>query len=526
MKESLRQSMAWLHTWTGLLLGWLLFAMFTTGTAAYFQDEITRWMQPEIAGRPDPAAAAEGAVRFLQTTAPDAKRWFITPPNSRSATTQVFWQPEGDQPPGSRRDTSAVLDGDGHEIEARETRGGTFLYRFHFDLHYLPVIWARYLVGIAAMFMLVAILSGVITHKKIFADFFMLRFGKGQRSWLDAHNVTAVLALPFYLMITFTGLVTLATLYMPWGIAANYAEPDTFFDTVFAQAEEVERSGQPAPLAPMGAMMRTASAEWNGAGVGFLSVANPGDATATVALTRAPEDAIGSRGQTLTLEGPTGRRLDAGAPKGAALNTESVMIGLHAGRFAEWGLRWLYFLSGVGGTIMVGSGLVLWTVKRRARLPDPARPHFGFRLVERLNVAAIAGLGAGLAGYFLANRLLPLRMEGRADWEVDCLFLIWGAVLLWALVRPARRAWVEGLSLAALLFAAVPFVNALTTSRNLFASLAAGDWLFVAFDGVMLLLAAGFGLAARKAARARPVPTPRRAPPAPETPAPETMVTT
>ena len=24
--ESLRQSMAWLHTWSGLLLGWLLYA--------------------------------------------------------------------------------------------------------------------------------------------------------------------------------------------------------------------------------------------------------------------------------------------------------------------------------------------------------------------------------------------------------------------------------------------------------------------------------------------------------------------
>src|SRR3546814_15120576 len=56
------------------------------------------------------------------------------------------------------------------------------------------------------MFMLIAILSGIVTHKKIFADFFMLRFGKGQRSWLDAHNVAEVFALPFHLMITYTGL--------------------------------------------------------------------------------------------------------------------------------------------------------------------------------------------------------------------------------------------------------------------------------------------------------------------------------
>ena len=509
MKESFRQSMAWLHTWVGLLLGWLLFAMFASGTSAYFQEEITRWMEPEITGTADPAQSAEAAVKYLQTVAPDAKSWFITPPSSRAATTKVFWQPDGERR-GRRGDTSATLDGNGNKVETRETRGGFFLYRFHFDLHYMPVIWARYLVGAAAMFMLIAILSGIITHKKIFADFFMLRFGKGQRSWLDAHNVTAVIALPFYLMITFTGLVTLATLYMPWGIAANYANQDKFFEAVFAQSEDVERSGRTVPLAPVAPMMRAASAQWDGAGVGFLRVTNPGDSTATVTLTRSPEGAIGARGETVTLDGTTGRPLGASGAKGAALQTESVMIGLHAGRFAEWGLRWLYFLSGVGGTIMVGSGLVLWTVKRRSRLPDPDRPHFGFRLVERLNVAAIAGLGAGFACYFLANRLLPLRMANRADWEINSLFLAWGAMLLWAVVRPARRAWIEGLAATALLFAAVPVVNALTTPRNLFASLFAGDWLFVAFDCIMLLLATGFGWAARKVARRQPGRVSRR----------------
>ncbi len=510
MKESLRQSMAWLHTWTGLLFGWLLFAIFATGTAAYFQEEITRWMQPEVVGATDQITATEGAVRYVQKVAPDAETWFITPPNSRSATTQVFWRPGGDAPRGNRRDTSAVLDGNGNKIEARETRGGFFLYRFHFDLHYMPVIWARYLVGVAAMFMLVAILSGIVTHKKIFADFFMLRLGKGQRSWLDAHNVTAVLALPFYLMITFTGLVTLATLYMPWGIAANYADSNKFFETAFARPEQVERSGEPAALAPVGRMMGTASAQWGGASTGYVTVNNPGDATATVLLTRAAEDAIGTRGETLTFDGITARPTNASLPKGPALETESVMIGLHAGRFAQLGLRWLYFLSGVAGTIMVGSGLVMWTVKRRAKLPDPDRPHIGFRLVERLNVTAIAGLGAGLATYFLANRLLPLGMQDRPEWEIHSLFIAWGAMLAWAIVRPIRRAWIEGLAAAALLFAAVPVVNSLTTPRGLFPSLVAGDWLFVGFDSIMLLLAAGFGWAAHKSARVRAVRAPRR----------------
>jgi hypothetical protein len=48
MKESFRQCMAWLHTWTGLTTGWVLFFVFVTGTAGYVDDEITRWMRPEL----------------------------------------------------------------------------------------------------------------------------------------------------------------------------------------------------------------------------------------------------------------------------------------------------------------------------------------------------------------------------------------------------------------------------------------------------------------------------------------------
>ncbi|EIZ77420.1 PepSY-associated TM helix domain-containing protein [Novosphingobium sp. Rr 2-17] len=520
MKEGFRQSMAWLHTWTGLLFGWLLFAMFVTGTSAYFQEEISRWMRPELTVTADPETATQAAIGYLHATQPDAENWFITPPSARSPVTTVFWQPrkvEGQSPPRRKRgETSATLDGKGTPVTVRQTSGGYFLYRFHFDLHYMPVMWARYLVGAAAMFMLVAIVSGVITHKKIFADFFMLRFGKGQRSWLDAHNVTAVFALPFYLMITYTGLITLATQYMPWGVMANYTSQDTFFDEMFPSREDAPRTGIAAPLVSVKPLMAIASRSWGGAAIGSVQVSNPGDRSATIRLTRAANTAIGARGESIVFAGSSGRLLETSAQEGGALATQSVMVGLHAGRFAGWGLRWLYFLSGIGGTLMVGTGLILWTVKRRAKLPDPTRPHFGFRLVERLNVATIAGLPAGLATYFLANRLLPAGLADRAEWEVHSLFGVWGGILLWVIVRPYCRAWVESLSIAAALFATVPVVNALTTSRNTLAALVTGDWLFVAFDVAMLVLATGFGLAARKAATVRPLKAVRRSRKIPE----------
>ena len=39
MKASLRQTMSTLHTWTGLLPGWLLFVIFLFGTVAFFHAD-------------------------------------------------------------------------------------------------------------------------------------------------------------------------------------------------------------------------------------------------------------------------------------------------------------------------------------------------------------------------------------------------------------------------------------------------------------------------------------------------------
>ena len=490
MKGGLRQSMAWLHTWAGLLFGWLLFVIFASGTTAYFQEEITRWMQPEVRGAADPAAAADGAARWLTAHAPGSTDWYVTLPGKRAATTTLYWSPAEGAPENAR--TQATLDGSGREVAARQTAGGFFLYRFHFDLHYLPVIWARYLVGIAAMMMLVAILSGIVTHKKIFADFFMLRFGKGQRSWLDAHNVTAVLALPFHLMITYTGLVTLDSQLSPAPMAALYASPDSYFAEAFPQGAAAERTGKAAPLAPLGPMLAEADRRWQGKGVGYIYVANPGDAAARVTLTSAPSAAINARGDSLQFDGVSGRLLDTGAERGAARQTEGVMIGLHAGRFADTTLRWLYFLSGLFGTAMVGTGLVLWTSKRRGKLPDPQRPHLGFRIVERLNIAVVAGFPIALSGYFLANRLLPLGLADRGAREVDSLFLLWAILALVAMLSAPRSAWCNLCAIGALLFVSVPLVNAVTTTRGLAASLIAGDAPYIAFDLMMAAVAVGF----------------------------------
>lgn len=486
--------MAALHTWAGLLAGWLLFAVFLTGTASYFRDEITLWMQPEI-GLSQPvaeAAAAATAVKRLTAIGSDANRWMIDLPTTRDPSTRIYlWRPQGQGRPFQKEILDAAS---GTPIKARPTAGGDFLYYFHYDL-YMPWRSGRLLVCTAAIIMLVAFISGVITHRRIFADFFTFRPGKAQRSWLDAHNALGVLTLPFLVMITYSGLITLIPLYMPWGITAAYPEgPQVFIAELFDEASSRKRQSIAAPLAPIAPLIATATERWRGGSVGRIVIHNPGDRSATVRIVRSDTDTISVAPQSVTFDGATGAMIAASPPPGPAVQTRSVLYGLHLARFSDVTLRWLFFVSGIAGTVMVATGLVLWVVKRRRK--HAGHPAFGHRLVEALNVGTVAGLVIAVGAYFWGNRLLPPDLAGRPGWEVGGFFLAWLGAAVHAACRRPAAAWRDQLWLAAILFATLPVINALTTSRALPQSIIAHDWVFVGFDLAALGTGVALGLTA------------------------------
>ncbi|MGE0800544.1 MAG: PepSY-associated TM helix domain-containing protein [Lautropia sp.] len=509
--RSLRQAMSPLHIWAGILGGWLLYAMFLTGTISFFKDELSAWMRPELpaaiapaaatpadaASSPDAAETARRVVRTLTAVAPGSPQWGITLPGERSAVASAFWR-------SGRRFERGFFDPmTGDRLAARETGGGEFFYRFHFQFHYLPVLWGRWLAGLCGMIMLVAIISGVITHRKIFVDFFTFRGGKGQRSWLDVHNAFSVLGLPFHLMITYTGLVTLMLLYLPLNAALGLATPadrQAMSRQTSAFIAPGKPSGRAAPLADVGDQVREGERRWGEHGVGTVYVNQPGDAAARVMLVRSDHQRVSVSPRYLLFDGATGTLLDAQDAVGPVAEVRGVMYALHLGRFAEPVTRWLYVLVSLAGTAMVGTGLVLWTAKRRVQ-PRRSRPgRVGLWIVERINVAAIAGLSSAVAAFLLANRLLPVGLAERGAREIDVFFIVWGAMLVFALLRRPPVAWRDLWWLAAGLFASLPLVGALTTARGLPAALGAGDGLMIGFDLAFVVCALLHAALARGAA--------------------------
>lgn len=531
MKDSFRQSMAWLHRWTGLIVGWVLYFIFMTGAVGYFDEEITLWMQPEAppvtsaATLPAPDIAAR-AQAFLQVRAPDAERWSIDPSWDRvDHDWYVSWSGVGR--PQDHVIIDPVTGQQRRPVRLRETEGGVGLYRLHYQLRYMSEHSAILIVGFCTMVMLLAILSGIVTHKKIFKDFFTFRPGKGQRSWLDMHNIISVTALPFFLVMTYSGLIFFMYAYMPAAMNVAYGSDTIWPNDGYSNplnprtnnsfdggaerdkrkpvhADDFSRS----PLTSLLHLARNVEREGGRGSIGGISIEHPGRSDARVTFIFKDTGLVYNSRRTRVFDGVTGK--DVSPPpfrQGAAWKVQNGMIALHEGLYAGPVLRWLYFISGLLGCGMIATGLILWTVKRRQKQQRGGDQAFVYRLVEILNVGTIVGLPLGIAAYFWANRLLPVGLEARPAWEYHALFATMGAVFLWATVRrSAGQAWTELLLVAALAFFSLPLLNAATTSRHLGNSIPGGEWVLASFDLTMLAIGILLGVAAFKVKRRQTAP--------------------
>lgn len=476
--------MAGLHLWAGLLGGWLLFAIFITGGISYYRDELTQWLRPEIPARPallDQVAAAQRALDRLAQQGAGADSWQIVLPGPRANATEVAWER------GDSRERALLDPASGAVLAPRATLGGEFFYYFHFSLHYLPATLGRWIVGLCTIMSLAVVVSGIVIHRRIFSDFFTFRPGKGQRSWLDAHNGFSVLALPFHLMILYTGLVTLMFFYMPWTALAAFGPQQARSEMAKVMQPRFDtpaRSGQAARLTGLAPLMAQAQQRWGQDKVGRIVVRHPGDSVARIAIVRGDSDRVSVAPSWLLFDGVSGALLDKHQTSSAAVGAWGGAYALHLGRFADPLLRWLYFMSSLAGAAMVATGMMLWAAKRRQKA---TRSHIGLLLVERGNVACVAGLSIAVAAFLLANRLLPSNLPARPEWEVHCFFLAWTAAATAAACRPAPQGWRALALVSALLWACLPPLSAWTTGR-----------LFPAFDAAFVCMAAISWLLSRR----------------------------
>lgn len=486
MRESFRQSMLLLHSWLGLSAGWILFFVFLTGTTGFVRAEIGRWMRPElpmVAGTPSASEALRVADNFLVQNGANAEFWSIAFPGQReNDELTVVWRET--QRPSKR----AVLDmstGQPVQRTPRQTGGGHALYVMHYALHYMPRDAGVTFVGAGAMMMMISIFTGLVGHPSMKKDL-TLRSGKGYARWRSCHTLLGVVALPFFLVMTWSGLTFSLFTYMPTAQAALFRDHEAMMrfnveayfprDRSYKEADIVT----PPSVGGLADVLSRAEALWGVGNVQGLRVENRGRANMRVTAFTQRADTKGEK--RVAFDGTTGEPLSVNGPRTATAKILATLTGLHQAHFAAPYLRALYVACGLAGTALIGTGLVHWSMKRKARGVNRMHPRLGLALVDRLNLATVIGLPLALAAYFWANRLLPVGMENRGPWEVHTMFLVWGAAFFYAGLRAQAYAWREMSAVASLAYGFIPVLNALTTDRHLGITVPAGDWGLAGID--------------------------------------------
>ena len=482
--------MGWLHTWAGVVLGALLFAVFWTGTLCVFDKEIDRWMMPQtrLPLSVTEISFDEIVVATEKLQPDDTLLWQIVPPTNRAPATEVSFRGKN----GDR--ITFYLDPLTNTVQPNaETLAGTsFIFPFHYSLH---IGWKQvgyWLVGLAGMGMLVLLVSGVVIHRKVFTDFLTFRPDtKLPRSSLDLHNLTGVLALPFHFIMALSGLIIFIAIYFPTVISSVYnGDRAAFYKEAFG-TYRAKGSGEPASqsLASLDDMVAEASRRWNGEPPQLVRVWHPNDADAYVEIRHSVKKSVSYKLDAVYFDGATGTVLHEHL-SGPIVSAQRFIAGLHFIQFEHWALRWIYLVLGLSGCVMIATGYIYWLETRRKR--HTALGLSGVRIVEGLTVGSVSGIIIATLIFFVANRLLPLGAsfagQDRAALEVWAFYLVWLTTFAHAWARPGR-AWQEQCWAIAALAILAPVLNWATTGDHLIKTVFDGYWPVAGMD--LLLLTGG-----------------------------------
>jgi len=508
--------MAWFHTWFGLFVGFLLFAVFWMGTLTVFDKEFDRWMHPEsrsIAGECCILSPNQLETVLLKAheLAPGSDNIRLRLPTERTPMTLIrIVEPD-------RTLKTYFIDPDTGKVVSNEhTLGGSgFFFPFHYKFN---IAWNNvgyFLLGIAGLAMMALLISGIVIHRKLLAEFFLFRPNKHTvRSLLDLHNLSSVVALPFHFLITFTGLLIFFSIYFPWATLAAFDGDKAASQKAMSGFVNMPPSGfvedaeqQLAALKSVPALVQAREMAWSQAlgetaRADSINIRNLGDSNATLEIRRVfPERSISMSTHADTMLLHTGELLHAHAPKPIKGFTHWIN-GLHFIQFDHTALRVLYVAGGLLGCVMIHTGFLFWLESRRVQHHKKKLP--GFTVVQALTVGGTLGMMIATAAYLVANQLLPNHIESRATVETWAFYGVWVLSIVWAFVSAFRykhlqnqaeahysSQWLPPTVVFTALCALAWLLNQINTG-GLVQAMAQGDMNSLAIDiGLMLMVASG-----------------------------------
>lgn len=365
------------HSALGLAFAALIYVVCVTGALAVFVHELARWEQPdaplvETTPAPDVIAATlrAGYTRALSEGA--AHDIYIAGPLRTPGRLQVHYD---DHEKGIEGEWLA--NGAGELTVPIAAPWSEFIGELHMRLH-LPNPWGKYLVGLTGVALFSSLMSGLLSHPRIFKDAFMLRWGGSRRlQEADIHNRLGVWGLPFHVVVSVTGaLLGLSALVIGMLALAAY-DGDRSKAVAVLFGPPPTNDSAPAPIPDLAAMIAEVQTREPNAEFSNAFIQHIGTAGQVVQLGMHMPNRV-ARSETF--------RFDAQGKLVAPADTRNGGVGkwilgalqpLHFGWFAGILSKLLYGVLGLALAVVTHTGVTIWLSRRR----DKGRPAPGWERV-------------------------------------------------------------------------------------------------------------------------------------------------
>lgn len=384
------------HSALGLAFAALIYLVCFSGSIAVFTQEYGRWEQPAgpILTQASPEAA-DAAFRAVLAKNPKAHDLFVRLPEP----TYPHLSVHGDDAQG--REHTWVADAAGRIIREEKTPWTQFQVDLHTVLH-LPRAWGGFIVGLTGVALLSSLVSGVLSHPRVFKDAFALRWGGSKRlQEADLHNRISVWGLPFHLAVSLTGAFLGLTTIIVGVLALATFKGDTAKAYALFAGPKVADDPRPAVrVIDIAQVLTNVEAAYPKARPSYLFVEHPGETGQHASIALITPGRL-SRGELVVIGGDARPLGAVGYESGSVgLRVLSTMTPLHFGWFGGWPVKVAYFLLGLGLTAVTSSGVAIWLARRR----DKGRPAPRW---ERVWIAFVWSQPFAYAASALAAQALP-----------------------------------------------------------------------------------------------------------------------
>ncbi|KQC30395.1 PepSY-associated TM helix domain-containing protein [Flagellimonas eckloniae] len=500
LKPRLYNAMFHTHTVSGIVISFALFVCFYAGAVALFMDELYQWENPAARiDHVDPATVDyDKVISIVDENAESFDKsltFGITPPTEANPLVTLYGRDKTEE--GKLTFFTAILNPNTYDVISIGDEPSTHMARTIYELHYfrqIPVV-GLYLSGFVAFFFLFAVITGVLTHwKNIVNKFYAFTTkGKWKQIWTNGHISLGLITLPFQVIYAVTGaLLGLSILLLaPSAILMYNGDTTEVVKAVRPDAgiKYDENAEAIDDGVAFNSIYNKVSAAYPENNVTYIYATNYGKEDGTIGVRVNDYKSIGGDG-IFVYGYKDGQLKEAIEPETRpyAKGAYGVLIKLHYATYGGIFLKIIYFLLAMITCYIIISGIMIWRTARNKPSYTDKQRRFHHR-VTKFYLAITLSMFPALALIFIANKLVPLAMEGRVPIVNSIFFMGWLILtilgLFWNDYRKLNRNYIILGSVFGLL---IPIVNGVITGDWIWNSLASKQYYVFSVDFTWLII--------------------------------------